>query len=292
MTAAIHTTDTPKSKEERSMRRIRRAVRGPSLTIVLSLLIACSPQGALRLTGQGGITVDHTNYDPAALPDSDIVKAAALKVYFEHASVGQNICAGLEALKGSSRYSSEQLSLSSAYDSTWFQTHSGLEDNNRGNPGADAKRSYFASSMAAIAPTANVATFKFCWIDNPSSPATLFSAVKATMESLEASYPAVKFVWWTMPITTSDCPDDDAAKRAQRQSYNSLVRNYCAANGKWLLDIAALESHADSGAALVDGSGNELLVQAYSSDGGHLNSIGQNKIAKAYWRLLAEIAAD
>jgi hypothetical protein len=253
--------------------------------------------------------IDHSNFDPDSLPLVDITKAAALKVYFEHASVGQNISddppyamggdtlpSGLSALKAlNPRYSSGRASwVSDPYaanssDPAWFDTHTGLGDNFRGNPAADYKRSYFAASMGTIAAKVNVASFKLCWIDNPSSPSTLFNSVKTTMEALEAAYPGVKFVWWTMPITTLGY-GDSASIRGQRQSFNTLVRNYCNASGKWLLDIADLESHDDLGNALVDGSGNELLYPSYATDGGHLSASGRLKVAKAYWRLLAEIA--
>ena len=38
--------------------------------------------------------IDHTNFDPASVSDEDIATAATLDVYFEHASVGDNICTG------------------------------------------------------------------------------------------------------------------------------------------------------------------------------------------------------
>jgi hypothetical protein len=167
-----------------------------------------------------------------------------------------------------------------------------LEDNNRGNPGAAAKLRYFAASMPSIAGKVDIAMFKLCWIDSPferTGPAAFFNSVRATMESLEKAYPKVKFVWWTMPITTSSYYEASSV-RAQRQLYNAAVRAYCEAGKKWLLDLAALESHEDSGKPLVDASGNELLYPGYSTDGGHLNPAGRLKVAKAYWRLLAEVA--
>ncbi|HRZ65689.1 MAG TPA: hypothetical protein P5133_12225 [Spirochaetia bacterium] len=134
---------------------------------------------------------------------------------------------------------------------------------------------------SALAGVLDVATFKFCYIDSPANANTLFASVRTAIEGLESAYPGVTFVWWTMPIETSP--------NAQRQAYNDLVRSYCSANRKWLLDIADLESHNDSGAASTSGS-YEILYSGYSSDGGHLNAAGAGKLAKAYWKLLAEIA--
>ena len=134
-----------------------------------------------------------------------------------------------------------------------------------------------------MAAALDVAMYKFCFIDSPNSATALFATAKSAMEALEAKYPDVAFVWWTMPIETSS--------NEQRQAYNDLVRSYCKTSDKWLMDIAALESHDDSGAAVIDDSGYELLSSAYSSDGGHINPAGELKLAKAYWRLLAEIAS-
>ena len=204
--------------------------------------------------------------------DTEIGAAAALDVYFEHASVGDCIVgtsygtSGLELLRatdarytcGRTSYSKQTAVAMTASDAAWFDTNAGLGDNYRGNPAASVKISYFQSSLGVVASHVDVAMFKFCWID----PDASFASVKSAMESLEASYPEVTFVWWTMPITTS--------------GYR---------------DIADLESHDDSGNVYKDGSGNELLYTGYTSDGGHLETdAGKRKLARAYWTLLAEIA--
>ena len=116
----------------------------------------------------------------------------------------------------------------------------------------------------------------------PGDGTTLFNAARTAMESLQVAYPDVEFVWWTMPIQR-----DSAA--SERQEYNDAVRAYCISNDQWLLDIAALESHDDAGVPQLDGSNRELLYSGYTSDGGHLNAAGSAKLAKAYWKLIAEI---
>jgi lysophospholipase L1-like esterase len=102
------------------------------------------------------------------------------------------------------------------------------------------------------------------------------------MTLLQATYPDVTFVWWTMAIETTS--------NAGRQTYNDLVRSYCKANEQWLFDIAAIESHTGAGVLQLDGSNREILYSGYSADGGHPNDAGALKLAKAYWRLIAEIA--
>lgn len=240
-----------------------------------------------------GKTINNDNYEPSSYSAAQIGMAAALDTYFEHASVGDCIVgtsfgtSGLTLLKeadarytcGRASYDKQTIKAMTPADAAWFDSNDGLGDNYRGNPGASAKLSYFQDSCAVVASHVDVAMFKFCYID----PDADFVSVKSAMESLEASYPAVTFVWWTIPIETSG--------NAQRQAYNVAVRSYCAANGKWLLDIADLECHDDSGKTYKDGSGNELLYAGYTTDGGHLQTdAGKLKLAKAYWTLLVEIA--
>lgn len=235
-------------------------------------------------------TIDHSNFDPSSLSDAEIAKAANLRVYFEHASVGGNIFSdaenGFDLLTAKDpRYAAERVSWTKTVDPAWFDSHRGLADKNRGNPGADAKIRTFVDSMTPVlADRLDVASFKFCWIDTPNDAEKLFASVRVAMETLQASYPSVVFVWWTMPL------ERDRAE-STRQKYNNLVREYCSANNQWLLDIAALESHDDGANLVTDGKGRELQYSGYSSDGGHLSPDGKVKLAEAYWRLLAAVAS-
>jgi len=264
---------------------------GSILVAVAGLLLyGCPAPEVIPTTAR---MINHTNFDPASVSDADILAAAALDVYFEHASVGQNIVGGIDALAiAQPRYTSGRTSSPSP---AWYDSNNGLGDNDRGNPGASAKISGFTNSMDAssglLPSKLDVATYKFCWIDldgnddDPTDGTALFNAAKAAMEILQADYPGVVFVWWTMPI------ERDSAY-TERQEYNDAVRAYCSSNDQWLLDIADLESHNDSGVAQLDGSNRELLYDEYTDDGGHLNAAGSQKLAKAYWKLLAEIAKD
>ncbi len=261
--------------------------------------------GAGDSSAAPGIIIDYTNYDPASLSDAEITQAAALDVYFEHASVGgyivgpipdwpSNGLADLEALN--SRYSSGRRTWSDTSEATWFDTNNGLGDNSRGNPDGMTKISGFSSSLNAdsglLSGKIDVAMFKFCYIDAPASEgstwgntftaAELFNAQRAAMEQLQSSYPNVVFVWWTMPLETNG--------ETGRQAYNDLVRAYCAENDQWLFDIASIESHTEAGVLQQDIENRELLATDYSADGGHPNDAGALKLAKAYWKLIAEIA--
>jgi lysophospholipase L1-like esterase len=120
---------------------------------------------------------------------------------------------------------------------------------------------------------------KMCYIDEEAS----FADYRDAMLDLEKSYHSVTFVWWTMPIMTTGM--------AKRDAYNAAMRSFAAANGKWLFDIADIECHDAAGKKLADSGGYETLCADYTTDGGHLNAVGQARMAKAMWVLLADIAA-
>ena len=252
-----------------------------------------------NVTGRPTIYIfNHTNFDPVSIPDEDIEKAALMSVYFEHASVGGNIFSdetgnGFDTLRAlNSRYSSLRVHWVTADyptippDPTWFTSSGGLADLYRGNPGEVEKLAYFRNSMlnTDLASHVDVATFKFCYIDYPNSGETFFNETKAELESLEAKFPSITFVWWTMPI-------EPYYFNPTRQDFNIRVRDYCATNNKWLLDIADLESHDEAGTPVLANGTQEMMWIGYSKESdGHLNTAGAVKVAKAYWRLICEIS--
>jgi lysophospholipase L1-like esterase len=131
-------------------------------------------------------------------------------------------------------------------------------------------------------PSANVAFFKFCYVDfDDSTNATaVFNAYKTAMETLEAAHPGIKFVWWTAPIQTDYL--------ASRHEFNELVRDYCEANNKILFDIASIESHKPDDSET--NASQPTLYSGYTSDGGHLNDAGALRVARAWQWLMARIA--
>ena len=219
-----------------------------------------------------------------ALTDAQCAKVKALKVFFQHASVGNNLYGGIGDLKGLSgtKYALATHQADVADVKAWFAGNAGWGDFYLGNPGWSAKITDFTANVrdAGIGSVANVAMMKFCYIDDDAS----FATYQDAMLALEAVYPTVSFVWWTMPI----CVDGMAA----RDAYNAQVRAYASAHGKWLFDIADIECHDPSGKRLVDANGHEILSTDYASDNaGHIDTaLGRARVAKAMWVLLANIA--
>ena len=208
------------------------------------------------------IVAGHAQTNLASIPDSAVSAASALRLMVRHASVGGNISNGLDLLHAQA----------AKYDrSRWaFQ--------NRGNPGWKAKVDDLVAQAALQASSFDVLTMKFCYID----PDASFTYYRDALLGLEASYPTKRFVWWTIPIETSG--------NTARQAFNDQVRAYALANGKLLFDIADIECHDASGQKRTDTSGRELMVAAWTSDGGHLNDAGSTRVASALWWLMARIA--
>ncbi|MGC4000727.1 MAG: hypothetical protein QM767_26050 [Anaeromyxobacter sp.] len=200
--------------------------------------------------------------DTTGLSASDLDAARALRMNLSHASVGGNIWDGLNTLGSDTKFEFPNWS-----------------DNNRGNPGWEAKVSQFESWVASHTSDFDVFQNKFCYIDQDAD----FASYRDSMVALAKQYPTKVFVWWTMPIQTDD------ANNAKRAAFNKQVRDYCKANDLPLYDIADIESHESDGSAVVSG-GVEALDPTQSSDGGHLNAAGAARAAKAQWALMAQLA--
>lgn len=208
------------------------------------------------------IVADHAATAIAAIPDAAVADAARLRVLLRRASVGGNIDAGLDALRAQN----------AKYDrSRWsFQ--------DRGNPGWQAKVDDLVAQAAAFAASYDVLSMKFCFID----PDASFAYYRDRLLQLESTHPGKRFVWWTIPIETSG--------NTARQAFNDQVRAFARANGKALFDIADIEATNAAGQRRLDSGGREILWSEWTSDGGHLSTAGAQRVASAWWWLMARLA--
>lgn len=244
--------------------------RTRSLHLALCAALACGAGCSASSEDGGGeptpsgLTADHRALDVAAIPQGALDAARGLRMNLQHASVGENVWAGLGALAAADpgRYAKP----------SWSET-------NRGNPGWQAKIDGFVAYVAAHAGDQDVFQMKLCYIDDGAD----FAAYRDAMVALEAAHPTKTFVWWTMPLTTGD------GANAARALFNQQVRAHCAAHGAPLFDLAAIESHDAGGAAVVE-AGVEAMAPAWSSDGGHLTAAGSDRAARAMWWLMARVA--
>lgn len=209
-----------------------------------------------------GIIVNHQSVSGfSTIPDSNVTTASALRLMLRRASVGGNISGGLDDL----------------YTQNSKYNRSAWQFQDRGNPGWQAKVDDLVTQTAAQLSNFDVFSMKFCYID----PDANWDYYRSHMEQLMNDNPTKKFVWITIPLTTSGNANTDA--------FNANLRNYAQTHNIFLFDLAAIESHDPSGNPVTNGS-SEALYAGYTSDGGHLNTTGADRVAQAWWYLMARVS--
>ncbi len=244
-------------------------------------------------TSVGAQVVDHTAIDEVpTYPQATMDAIGQQRWLFTHASVGGNIISGMDALHSSDPVRYQLVPVAVSYLSSEERVEDPPEPTvagsvyecQRGNPGWSSKFQIFDNSVRTSGwhlPAVDAAMDKLCYIDQNADP----SVYLQTMEALESAYPTTRFVYTTMPLTTSE-----DSNNILRNQYNETVRDYCRTHGKLLFDIADMEAHEPDGTPVTFTSGSETyqkLFADYSSDGGHLNSNGSIRIATG-WYAVAE----
>ena len=156
-----------------------------------------------------------------------------------------------------------------------------------GNP--EGKLNAFRTLLASKnAGNAHIAFLKFCYVDILASTDVnaLFNTYVATLNDLQNTYRNVTFVHCTAPLESHQYPGT-ANDNAKRHAYNELLRQKY---GEMLFDLAAIEA--------VDSSGNQVfssggacpaMAPEWTSDGGHPNNAGCNRVASALISFLAQV---
>src|ERR1051326_1251326 len=212
-------------------------------------------------------------------------KAAGLKWYFAHASVGANMVDGLHDLnkKDSGSYNYATYFCEKAAPE---ETKAGtVYEHNRGNPGWKAKFDRFEDCVSNgwHFPKVDVVMNKLCYIDQFVS----FKYYIHSMTNLERAFPETVFVYRTMPLTTAEDGDNGL-----RNGFNERVRAWTKENGRVLFDIADIEAHDSKGQLCTFVRKNrtrQKLCGEYTGDGGHLNEVGRQLVAKGFYALAAAL---
>ena len=256
--------------------------------------------------GINQIVIDHNSVNQFAyIPNQYITAASQVRQLFRHASVGDNISQGLNCLMNNTQprpYSCDsglpdhQIIYDPKYNrNNWiFEFH---QPPPLQNPGWFEKVSLFIDRVDALGSNSPylVYGFKFGYVDGTSGsiiedeffrpPDGSYPTIY-DLDALEDRYPNKTFVYWTMGLARSVGTPESA-------SFNSQMRAYAATNNKILFDIAAIQSHRPDGTPCYSNLGNgfEALCDEYTDEanGGHLNSLGMQRMAKAYWVLMARL---
>ncbi len=263
------------------------------------------------------IVVDHTSialFD--SIPDQYIQAAIQLDSLFRHASVGDNINLGLHCLMNNMDYFEEEfrrrqrpascdsgltpgeIFYNARYDRTrWvFEFHYPPPGQ---NPPWWDKLNLFINRVDGLPGNSpyDVVAFKFGYVDsqvnhpidtfffarNPNDPYTDVADLEAMIER----HPNKVVVLWTMGLART-------VGTSISTNFNNQLRNYAIQARLPLMDIADIQSHDPDGNPCVDieGRGEPALCPHYANpiDGGHLSARGMQRMAKAYWVLMARLA--
>ena len=257
-------------------------------SMVFALVVSVSIPAAAQV-------VDHTSIEGvASLPQTVMDAVGQQRWFFSHASVGGNMVAGMGDLHSSNPARYQLVTVPVGYDSGEMRandppsptTHGSVYECNRSNPGWAAKFTIFDNSVRISGwrvDAVDVAMDKLCYIDQTADAAAYISM----MTGLESSYPATVFAYTTMPLMESADTDN-----VLRNEYNDAVRAHCATNQHLLFDIADMEAYEADGTPCTFAYGQgtyQRLCDGYSDDGGHLNSVGRQRIATGWYAVAAVI---
>jgi len=233
------------------------------------------------------------------MSDTDLSKIAGEKIYFGHQSVGYNIVNGINLLVNDSQKRLEVIE--------------GFPDKNS-KPGfyhsLNGKNCYpigkiddFVTKMeGGIGGNVDIAFFKFCYIDfsKETDVDQLFEHYKSSMARLKREFPGIKFIYCTAPLTRNSGwlktllklllhkGNSDKLDNLKRNEFNQLIHNEYD-NKETIFDIAKFESNEYQTYFIKDGIKIYAMDADLTSDGGHLNTLGSEIVAKGLIELLVNM---
>ena len=228
-------------------------------------------------------------------------KLAGKRIFFGHQSVGYNILAGVEDLERESQAPKLKIIEMTGQNIPAGPALIHERVGTNGNP--FSKCDDFARKLEGLEPGIDIATFKFCFVDITARTdvAAVFDYYKKTMAKLKLKYPATRFVYVTVPLTTvQEGPrafikkllgwpvggyDDNIA----RNVYNELLRKEYEGKDP-VFDLALAESEGGTGSRCsftVAGKSYPCLRPDFTTDGGHLNERGRKIVARRFLEVLA-----
>lgn len=239
-------------------------------------------------TASGGSAVKFTTavVTPGDLTALELTAVKSKRIMFGHQSVGGNMVSGISAL-----YNSYNVTPITQIDTDLINSAPGgfFADFYVGeNTFPLGKIADFDTYVRRYATKLDVAFFKWCYLDIQSGANVqqVFNSYKATMDTLAADFPNIKFVYVTPALDQWNT--DSALKREQLAN---LIRQQYGSTGR-VFDLAKIESTRPDGTRVSGGSGANIyyqLADEYTSDGGHLNTTGIRVTDKALFKLLASI---
>ncbi len=241
--------------------------------------------------------------DLTIMSDQAIDALAAQKVFFGHRSVGFNLLDGLKQLQ-QAEPRLQKLNLIE-WQGKEMPTAPGIYHAPNGKNGApDTKCEAFLQTLQTnqLGQAFDIAFFKFCYVDfsADSDVPAIFKNYVQTIDQVQQTFPNLKIMHVTTPLTVHAWglkgslrrllkPDLDNVKRHE---FNTLLRQKYQAQGL-VFDLAQAEATLPDGTQATfqyEGNTYSALAKIYSSDGGHLNELGQKMAAQAWLKTLPRVA--
>jgi hypothetical protein len=300
--------------------RRRLAVAAALLALVVPALTACAseegpvpkeptaasstPGGSSTPTGSssaaGPASADSA---PRDVTSADLAKVARMRVLFGHQSVGMNILdavPGVFATHGLPAPTVQQDAVPSG-SSGGFVVHAYL---GRNEDPLSKIRDFEARIRGGLGDQVDVAMMKFCYVDivGGTDVTALFDAYRRAMAGLERDYPRIVFITSTAPLMSEPglltrvkarvTGNDQygAAENVARERFNALIRAEYASHH--LFDLAAIESTAPDGTRVsgtYQGRPYFAMYDGYTTDRGHLNAEGAQRVATAWLGLISRV---
>ncbi len=233
-------------------------------------------------TESQALIIDHRAVDLfETIPDEAIQAAAAVRLMYRHASVGDNISFGLDCLRGS--FAERRPSAcSSFFDLKYNRDNWSFQF--RGNPGWIEKVDDFITQVELQVNEFDAFTFSLGYIDGLDGGTYPIISEPENFHNRMFAHPDKIFILWTMPLARLGYENT--------QKFNQMVRDYARQHNKILFDIADIESHDPQGNKIQNEAGYDIIYQGYTDESraGHLNTAGRERVAKAFWYLMARVA--
>lgn len=154
-------------------------------------------------------------------------------------------------------------------------------------------------------PTPDIAALKLCYVDilGQETPEEIFTAYDEMTSRIKRNHPSLILIHFTMPLMAKQTileklrslitgsPLTRNSENILRCRFNQLINNRYQ-NNEIVFDIAKLESTSPKKTTCTFKSQRiaySCLCRIYTTDGGHLNTMGNLKIAKSFLTLITSI---
>ncbi|MHB1010717.1 MAG: SGNH/GDSL hydrolase family protein [Propionibacteriaceae bacterium] len=263
----------------------------PLFLVAVALLVAASLTGCSVTDDSTEVTMPAPHVEAVPISADELARAAEVRLFFGHMSVGDDILSGLSALytaRDTAPPRVVQFPLGGPLPevpTSGAVVHTLIGEN--GDP-LGKLRNFDTLLRSGLAEQVDVAVLKFCYVDftHSTDVEQLFSEYRRTLAALQRDYPRVTFLHSTAPLMVRPAGWKGNLKtilgrdeNVTRERYSALVREeYGPAH---VFDIAAIEGTAP------DGTRQSALYTGYTTDGGHLNEGGSALVAAGLARLVA-----